>query len=189
MACVDAPSCVPSTYALVCRVSALYGGRSLPYHSFWPPVTETIWSRCQNPIRKRGQKQRQSRERRYLSGRMKCWERSQRSAVEAKKKKNWSEKKGVWNVTLHWLSCYETGQFGRFLTCSWENTLLLPTSLTFSPSREHTLSFCQCHPACPRFPLLSHIKKGFVSSAFYRTLHSVYQHNLLTLWSQTTTDK
>lgn len=26
-------------------------GMHLPYHLFWPPVTETIWSRCQNLIR------------------------------------------------------------------------------------------------------------------------------------------
>lgn len=26
-------------------------GVHLPYHLFWPPVTETIWTRCQNLIR------------------------------------------------------------------------------------------------------------------------------------------
>lgn len=42
---------------LVCTVFLWEGmegeveeGMHLPYHSFWPPATETIWTRCQNLI-------------------------------------------------------------------------------------------------------------------------------------------
>lgn len=158
MPCGDAPPCAKHWRISVQAGYQLFtGGGYLPYHSFRPPVTETIWSHCQNLIRKRGQKQRLRGEQGYFSGRMKCLGRSQRSAVEAKKKSGVKKKKGVWNVTLYWLSCYETGQFGRFLACSWENAQLLSTSRTSSPSREHTLSFCQRHPACPLFPPPSHV--------------------------------
>lgn len=184
--------CAQHWCTLVQGIGSFTGGGSLPYKWFWPQVTETIWSRCQNLIRKPGQKQRQSRERerRYLSGRMKCWERRQRSAVEANKKKTAVKKRSVKCDTpltqLLW-----DGAVWQISNMLMRKRPTSPYLLNLLPKHWTHPVILSASPCLSPLPPALQYKKDFVPSASYRTFHSVDQHNLLTLplWSQTTTNK
>lgn len=72
----------------------------LPYHLFWPSVTEAIWSRCQNLIREwkrgRGRRGHDRNKESYSRKKKKKKTEANKGAVEAERKSKSGE---VWNLT------------------------------------------------------------------------------------------